>query len=463
MQIQNNAQILVIDDHYEEVKNVLSCLTKNGLSYIHNDGSEDQCPVDKYWGVRFVILDIDLEGRTSGITSDATKASTLVAYLEDIISDNNGPLFVLFCTKNEDVIKYAEQYFASSALVLAGYDSLEKDANGIAGDEALKKLNDAVQGSILPDTFRFFLSWEQQVDLARTSFIGDLVSLKSESTASLGERVSQWNENLKRLLCNFAVAYTGRRWNEIKQDAHIPSYALRMLNLSFEDKLPQSADIFEIPQEKDSVAIPVDQIAKINRSLFLKKVGEDAIETGCAFYENNEPLLNALRGNILREGDSVNTKLLTIVITPQCDLAHPRFLCIEQNYDGKHVVTPLHRVVRGLEIEISDKKYEKYFQKAGEYQKKLDFIEQLNLTSGEKKTLKGFVSAQSAEYLYKTCPIENNDGKMCVWIFHFASVSTIPLDETQKFDYQLSKELVFDLQSKLANHVNRLGNSMLGC
>lgn len=465
MQIQNNAQILVIDDHYEEVKNVLSCLTKNGLSYIHNDGSEDQRPVNKYLGVRFVILDIDLEGRTSGITSDATKASTLVTYLEEIISDKNGPLFILFCTKNEDVIRYVKKYFASSSLVLAGCDSLEKDANGIAGDVAIEKLNEAVQGSILPDTFRFFLSWEQQVDVERTSFIRDLVSFQQgafevSSKKDLDKRINDWNELLKKILCNFAVAYTGQRWKEIQSDERVPLFALRMLNSCFKDKLPQKAELFNVPTT--SITIPIECVAKINKSLFMEKIDDDKrVDTGRVFYDEDESLLDALKEIILRNEEPIEVKLLTVVITPQCDLAHPRYLSLKNVEDEADV--PLHRIVRGIEIEISDKHYEKLFQKAGSYQEKLDFIKQLNISDGDKATLNGYISAQSADYLFKTFPIENNSGKKCVWIFHFATVSTIPIKREQRFDYQLSKELIFDLQSKLANHVNRLGNSMLEC
>ena len=55
-----------------------------------------------------------------------------------------------------------------------------------------------------------------------------------------------------------------------------------------------------------------------------------------------------------------------------------------------------------------------------------------------------------------------HDNKEQELIFHLASMSFCPEKEfTQPPLFTLKRDLLFDLQSKAANHVNRLGNYLL--
>ena len=459
MQIKNNAQILVIDDHYNEVENLLMALSKNGLSYVYNNGSFRMRPrrENLYTGVRFIILDTDINNLTSGL-SPANKASTLVTYLTEIISKKNGPIFILFCTKDESIIDEVKKNFARSEFILAGYDTLDKDANGVAGNEALAKLHDAINSNGLPPSFRFFLSWEQNVSHEQSLFVNCLSATEHFETFDFAEKAKLWDRHMQSILCKLITTNTSDEWQNVCSNKNNLAYAIDLLNQSFVGRLPKYADFFDLPQRTGSLSL--DTIAKINSELFLTDVIEKKkIETGRVFYDKNDCLLEDLKNAVLKDSipTDANVKLITAVITPQCDIAQSKFL--KSNSRQKE----WHNFLSGIEIEIEDNKYPKWLKKDNKFLESISFIDELSsITEDVKKKIKGFLFPITPNCIYMTFPLVNKNGKKCVWIFHFATVASKPIKKNSiTFHYQMSRELFFDLQSKLANHVNRLGNSML--
>lgn len=461
MQIKNNAQILVVDDHYNEVKNLLMALSKNGLSYVYNNGSYRMRPrkSNLYTGVRFIILDTDIKKLTSDMTPE-NKASTLVTYLTEIISENNGPIFILFCTKDATIIEEMKKNFARSKFILAGYDTLDKDANGVAGHEALTKLHAAINSNSLPQSFKFFLSWEQNVSCVQSLFVNSLSVMNQPETSDFAQKAQLWNKHIQNILCKLIMTNTGGKWQNVYQNKNNLAYAIDLLNQSFAGKLPKHAEFFDLPEKTDKLSL--DTIAKINSELFLTDVIEKKkIETGRIYYDKNDYLLDDLKKHILKDSipADINVKLITAVITPQCDIAQTKFL----KSDSRQ--REWHNFLSGLEIEIKDNKYRKWLKKDSNFIERTSYIEGItSITEDEKNTLKGFLFPTTPNCIYMTFPLINNEGRKCIWVFHFATVMSKPIKKNSTtFHYQMSRELFFDLQSKLANHLNRLGNSMLEC
>ena len=410
-----------------------------------------------YTGVRFIILDTDIKNLTHDMPP-ANKASTLVTYLKEIISPKNGPIFILFCTKDESIIDEVKKNFARSELVLAGYETLEKNANGVAGSEALAKLHAAINSDGLPPSFRFFLSWEQNVSHEQSLFVNCLSAMERFETSDFTQKAKLWDEHIQSILCKLITTNTSDEWQNLCSNKNNLAYAIDLLNQSFVGRLPKCADFFDLPQTVGSLSL--DTIAKINSELFLTDVIEKKkIETGRVYYDKNDCLLEDLKNALLKDSipTDVNIKLITTVITPQCDIAQSKFLKSDSRQKEWH------NFLSGIEIEIEDNKYPKWLKKDNKFLEHISFIDELpSVTEDAKKKIKGFLFPNTPNCIYMTFPLINKDGKKCVWIFHFATVVSKPVKRNSiAFHYQMSRELFFDLQSKLANHVNRLGNSML--
>lgn len=460
MQIKNNAQILVIDDNYKEVKNLLMTLAKNGLSYVYNNGSYRMRPGKRnlYTGVRFIILDTDIKKLTSGMPP-ANKASTLVTYLTEIISEKNGPIFILFCTKDESIIDEVKKNFARSKLILAGYEMLDKDANGVAGREAIAKLHSAINSDGLPHSFKFFLSWEQNANRTQSSFIDMLSSLQSNELSDLDEKVRCWDADTQNILCKLIESNANDEWENIRSNQQNLAYTIRVLNQSFAGKLPKEGFFFPLPSD---YSVSLDVVAKMNTCLFLDDLIEKKkIETGKVYYETNAKKLADLKNAIIENEflSSCRAKLITAIVTPQCDIAQANLMQRGETSDN----TEWHNFLSGLEIEIDGEDYKKMIKKANGYKKKITFIDGLTvLEEVKRKKLKKYITPSNPGIFFKTFPLQNNEKKNCIWIFHFSTICSRPVKKSGlHFEYQMSKELFFDLQSKLSNYLNRLGNSML--
>lgn len=96
----------------------------------------------------------------------------------------------------------------------------------------------------------------------------------------------------------------------------------------------------------------------------------------------------------------------------------------------------IHRLLYGVLIEISKQNYGND-----------DFLQLLK---------KGF---PENIYCIKPFYVKNN---VFIILFHFDTINGEKMTpHSRKFELMLKESLSFDLQTKLANHVNRLGNSML--
>jgi hypothetical protein len=424
-----NPKILVIDDEYNEVKGLLSALSKNGTPYAYFDGSFDSEPDEPFAGVRLVIMDIDLANRPSG-TGDKNKAAVLTTYLKKLISVSANPLFVLFWTKNTALIKLVINNLEKEKIFLSGYVDLEKPSAIDMGKMKIEDFEEKITSVVSKNAFNYIIGWENGIDKAVSLFTNEISAVcKSDSENSK----SDWNKSVMSVLSKLACSYIGLdKLNGIESKKKL-LYATYVLNKSFSENLPTIVDV------KSDIDLPVENklslrtIAGLNTKLFLKNVSDlNRIENGKIFEDvENTELLNLLEKEKKIAGLSKNgnTKLVSIILTPPCDIAHTKFLKKDDKVE-------MHRVLYGVKIVIPD----------------------------DDPSILDCLKSSIPETLYFVRPFIDKDNKVCIIVFHFGTITTKPLKTGEvSFSYMLKENLTFDLQTKLANHVNRLGNSMLEC
>lgn len=99
--LPNNGSIVILDDQYTEAEPLIKLLSKNNKSFRYYDGKPENLPSDtiEKEATRLVFLDYNL---TEGTTGSASQASTITANLNRIISEENGPYFILLWSKDKD-------------------------------------------------------------------------------------------------------------------------------------------------------------------------------------------------------------------------------------------------------------------------------------------------------------------------------------------------------------------------
>lgn len=130
MLLPQNPKVVVIDDHFEEVENIIKVFSKRCIPFIYLDGKRDNDPEQFQPSVRLIVLDIDLEERTSG-QNEKNKISTLTNYISKIITEENQLYYIVFWTKNPNLIQE----------IIANLRKLRKDPIGYSDWEKSETLS----------------------------------------------------------------------------------------------------------------------------------------------------------------------------------------------------------------------------------------------------------------------------------------------------------------------------------
>jgi hypothetical protein len=149
-----------------------------------------------------------------------------------------------------------------------------------------------------------------------------------------------------------------------------------------------------------------------------------------------------------------------MIVTPSCDIAHRKYL-----YNQKKC----YRIIYGLLIPVADYvQVEKSLKPSWIEKKKQNLITELTQKGSRKEFIdtvnRFFKGSTQRDSLFRIEPFWNEEkGQLYILIFHFGSLSSVWWDDNDvpQFEFAIKEHLAFDIQSKLANHVNRLGNSML--
>jgi hypothetical protein len=453
-----NPKILVIDDKFEEIQDLLKVLSKNGTPYAYFDGDENSVPDDPFSGIRLVILDIDLGNRYIGQTHK-NQASMLATYLLKLISTKTNPFFILFWTRHCEVINEVLRYLKIGELYVAGHIDLDKPTSDEMKTMTIQDFETKINNAVSNESLDFVINWENGIDKAVSLFTNEMSDVcKSDSEESKRD----WKESVMSVLSKLACSYIGLDKLDGIDRKNKLLYATYVLNKSFSENLPTAIDVkadMDLPAESN---LSLRTVADLNTKLFFNDILDPKkIENGKIFIDNNNiKLLNLLKTKVLINSlpSDCSTELVAIILTPSCDLAHTKFL--KQN-DG----IELHRVLYGVKLTITNDDFESLFAYTQIVHSTQEKVKKLTIDDRKlKKKILQFLRPSKPEILYITQPFIDRQDKICIIVFHFGTITTKYLKSGDfSFSYMLKENLTFDLQTKLANHVNRLGNSMLEC
>jgi hypothetical protein len=424
--ITGNPKVIVIDDDLSEASPLLQALAKRKIAYLYFDGSIENLPEKPLSGIRLLFLDIVLG--TEGVP-DKIKASAISSRVQRLIKMNAPPYFIVFWTKHDEVITLVLDNLKSVNIAPVGYLNFDKitsfDSENVVSDILARiDMNFSDLGA-----FSYFLDWENSIEQTIADFSDEFfASIPKDDDAAI------WSKNVLSSLGKLALAYTGL--DKLKNNSDDLKDAFLMLTGSFCDSIQKNikikAQITKLPLLNQNLSLEL--LAKLNTSLFFDFYPPQDISFGNVFIVPNPTryFINSLEKNIFTKGNAPprGTKIIGVIITPSCDLACNKFLF----YGNKKYL----RILYGMAIPVDSNSI-----------KKID-------------KLAKSCSSSSAGFAIK--PFWNkHNGKIYIIIFNYNSLNSIWWDRNNipKFIFAIKDHLVFDIQSKMANHANRLGNSML--
>lgn len=453
MQLSNSGRVVIIDDHYKEAKPLMQMLGKKGVPYLYFDGSLDNLPVTQIQGVRFIFLDIQLAGMES--SSPKGKASSLVGIIKKIVPEGNGPFVIIFWTKHQEVIKAVMQSCKLESIEPVAVLELEKIK---CIREGIDYIADSLKECFKDvGAYQLYIEWENIINNSVKKQITELTDCFDkdgglhEKTEFLFYKLSDsFNNNCKNnldkikslfyMLNRALISKLEEETNKTEISFLLPDYKSipqeqfeihfnstmgskyklhdKRYNIRVEQsdssKLKAACDF----HKKITNIIGKKNIAKLNRYLL---VNNNPSVTGNVYIAENRAIKEGLLNHIFKlEKAPSDATLCKVLITPECDLAQNKTLLL----NGEKV----HRVIYGIM---------------------------------HKSSSRFSLMDQAKDARFHLGPIWYNNHSHR-FIFHYGTISLEPESELPSIPiFSLRRDLVFDLQSKAANHVNRLGNLQL--
>ena len=454
--LPNNGSIVILDDKYREAEPLIKLLSKNNKSFRYYDGKPENLPSDtiEKEATRLVFLDYNL---TEGTTGSASQASTITANLNRIISEENGPYFILLWSKNKDD---AQEFNDDMESVYRRHPHLrplkieclnkreyfETTANGYEFnndklEEFQKELEEMVNSIEL---LEFYSSWENKILLTSQKLI------KKTSDISQGMDAKQ----LVHLLSNINL----EQFSKNVEDEQLIVAAYQSLNTVFSSYLNHKIEDIKLNREHFSRISEVDDYEvnsprvnswfNINTIENPSRIGQVFSIASSSFLDDNIIKNNQLRGQFIEianqnKMENEYFKTVELEISPECDVAQNK-----RNF---------YRVIPGMVI--------------SESLMKSVFTELTNkLEQGKKKAMIYSIKSNGEldfnnlpQSIFWSPKFEFKANGECFDVFLILDLSqfkTIPIQEETR-DYFEDKEMLFSVNSDLLQSIkNSLANNI---
>lgn len=447
MNIPLNGRIAIIDDKIEQAEPLMQVLSKNQMPYVFYKGNDLNYLPEKdnrYNDIRILFLDINLLNDTAKPDEKQTK-SVLYNVLKRVISPDNFPYSIIYWSRHQD---------EHSNLVVDLFENELKDRKPICMQGFVKSdffpnfstelveneinILDELQTIIDSEpAYSYVLNWENRLHLSADNTLQDVFS----SYHSFND----WKNNANFILSKLGNAYLGKHFDNSSDEKKIKSSLISFSSV-FRDSLEHS--IHNSTIKTDKLEYSFDEINSslktINEKLNISRDSSSLSESGnVVILKEKEQLFKDLLNKVVsffgfknriklekpdinefvlkkeaskeqkRIKNEIKTKWLKIglIVTPVCDFAQ----------NNKY----FDRIVNGLLIPIE---YKEYIEDKSE-----------------------------AVYLLPISIQENDIDYLLVLNFRYFETYNLAKNNTVKFLFRVRQELLAEIQSKLARHINRQG------
>jgi hypothetical protein len=415
-----NGSVVIVDDKIDEALPLIRVLSKMDISFKYFNGKAEELPDMPFDNVRIVFLDIALEGM-EGVTADKTKLSALANVISKIVSEKCRPYIIIAWTKYETIVEDLKNYLQKlTPLLILPIDKSKCKVNGSDEfdiQEVSKQLDEEIKKA---GSFKFFLKWLNISVRSSGEIINDISSIYPFD--------GNWNNNTNNLLVKLAEAYEGK---QVDKD-NVWKYAMLSFNSLFIDII--ESNIFSDNVDTDKNMDMLQQQNLDDKNI----IGEINKRLHISLEQNNKPI----PGNIYIINDD------KIIKVNKKDLIESIF-----NGDLNQFEERTNLIEKSELIHLEVSPFCDYAQNKWERNR---------ILSGVKWPEKYESKLKKADYIYKT-PLFKIDNDLCYFIFDIRFLTSIKIEKLNNVEstMRIRKELLNDIQTKIAGHINRLGITSL--
>lgn len=440
-----NGSVVIVDDQIEEALPLMMALSKLDISYKYFSGKLDDLPEQPLSNVKIIFLDIQLEGM-EGVQNDRTKLFTLANVINRIAGKNCLPYLIIAWTKHQELVNDLNNYLENNKplLVLAISKGEVKKNGEFNIEEIRKRLEEEIRKS---RSFQFFLSWQNIVNFSSIKVVNEIASIYSFN--------SEWDNNIKNILKLLAEAYAGKQAeNDILRNAMMcfNNLYLDIIENNILSGIPDfPIDIQELNNLND------DEVkGELNRRLLISFEISNSVVPGNVYEEND--CFKFIKLNTQDTFQMVDVEFkekleecLKHVGSGECDEQIKSLL--------KTLKKQIVKCCSNSGLEYEESKFSLVFLEVSPF---CDYAQKKWKTH---RLLPGIVwpfeyekNLKRADYIYKT-PLFRINNKLLFFVFDIRYLTSLPMGTLNNVDSNLRfrKELLNDIQTKIATHINRPG------
>lgn len=426
-----NGRIAIVENEMDQAMPLFKEFSKNQMPYVFYKGDDYTfLPQEnsRFNDIRLLFLDLNLLDKAKPSVKQVK--STLYGVLKRVISEKNYPYSIVLWSKQEgDYANALDELF----------DNELKDRAPISVTRFLKSDFFALDGEVIPNNldlidevrkvliknqaYSYLLNWENKVHLSADKTLQEVFSSYHSYT--------NWSENANYLVTKLGVSYAGRMYGSQTSKEKLKS-SYNAMNIVFNDTLENMVNTQELPEVKElkysSETKNLNTVFNLNSKLLISDEKEPMHYSGTVIKIENESehfksMLHKVLTDIGRQDlDDIYKSGVQVWlnVTPLCD-----------TIQGK---VSFHRLVRGFLIKNED------------------------LTKKVKGKEKLVFDAKSEAIFMSPIFTYNSDNYSIILDFrHFFTLSTFGKSKNRKPLFRVRQQLLAEIQSKLARHVNRQG------
>ncbi|UTN05636.1 hypothetical protein L0669_06895 [Flavobacterium bizetiae] len=448
MSLPINGRIAIIDDQISHAGPLINILSQKQLPHCYYSGEEIFLPQenDNYNDIRILFLDINLIDDRE--YENKVLKGRLLPVLNRVISKKNHPYVIIYWSRHEDHKNLIEEeifnqelsdrkpiaFLSASKSDFFNYDGTPTDEF----EEKIATLFERIDTAIdVHSAFNYLLDWENQIHESGDRTLEDVFSSINP--------FPDWTSNANYILTKLGASYSGKIYNSLSAENKIKS-STNALNIIFNDTIEHLSNTSKISNAK-TLTLPIGKningIGLINRKLltstetlptsFSGTVIEDDLRNHKEIFEKDlfNNILNikkleeiiksenpgisksqiSKKISLRREEIRTDWKKILLITTPLCDFVQMKF--------------KYNRIVKGLMIK-------------SEY---LSYID----------------DKSEAIFISPSFNYKNHDYIIILHFKFFFTLEKFPPNNKLKAIFRVRQQLLAEIQSKLARHINRQG------
>lgn len=426
MSIPLNGRIAIIENDLKEAMPLMKTFSKNQIPYVFYKGDDYSFLPDensRFNDIRVLFLDLNLIDKSK--PSEKKVKSVLYSVLKKVISKDNYPYTIIYWSKQEsDYSEVLEELFKKELKDRAPI-SIQKFIKSnfftLEGEEIENSLDllKEIQDVLSKDPcYSYLLNWENIVHTSADNTLQEIFS--SYHT------FDNWSHNANHLINKLGISYAGiANFNDYKPEEKLKS-SYSALNIVFNDTLENHNAKNNI---KDALSLNVpksatnlDTVFNINKKLLLSDEKKPLTYSGTVIEIINsksdkefETILDNILQKESKKVDIMTTwKKIWVNVTPLCDTVQ-----------GKYVH---HRIIKGILVEekFANPKHKMFFK-------------------------------NEAIFISPSFTFDKKDYSIVLDFKEFFTQSTLGHSVNRNAVFRVRQQLLAEIQSRLARHVNRQG------